>query len=125
MTLSKRKIHFLCASLLFLSISGAQAAAQQDVAAAKAAVNRAAATNPVGEAAQSLQAAQQSLAESAQLLAKRKERDATRAAQRAEALADLASVQMRWVQARRDVDDKSARNANLRRELLVVPGGRP
>lgn len=123
MPLATGKPLILCIALLLAPALSAQSPpVEQEVAAARAAVTRAEARKPVGQALQDLQKAQAELAQAEQFLAKRKSRDAARTAQRAEALADLSAAEMRRVEARRAVDDKTARNSNLRRELLVVPG---
>jgi len=43
------------------------------------------------------------------------------AANEAQAVAALAQARARRVQAQQDVDEKTARNADLRRQLLVLP----
>ena len=74
---------------------------------------------PRGEAGATLSRARAQLDASRALLAKRKQRDATLQAQSAAATADLARSQARRDGARADVESKSARNADLRRRLLV------
>jgi len=56
------------------------------------------------------------------MLAKRKQRDAIWQAQLATATADLARSQAQRDAARAEVESKSARNADLRRRLLVNRG---
>ena len=90
------------------------AAAHLSVAAAERADER-------GSAGLALQEAQSALAQAQAAFAKRKYKDAARLAELAQAAGDLAAAQARLGRARSDVDAKAARNADLRRQLLVVP----
>jgi hypothetical protein len=56
---------------------------------------------------------------------KRKFKDAKNLADRTAAAADLATAMARLANMRKQVDDKAARNADLRRRLLVVPESQP
>ena len=54
-------------------------------------------------------------------MARRKFRDAARLAEEAQAAAELALAQARHAAARIEVEAKQSRNAELRRQLLVLP----
>ena len=108
-----------------LALPAAHAAAPPDaeLAAAGAAIAAAERLKPVGGPAQFLERARSHLAQAQQLAAKRKFRDALILAQAAQAEASLAQARARQMQAQQDVDEKTARNADLRRQLLVLPEG--
>jgi len=119
MTLSSLKIH-----LALLLLAGAHAGAATttpaaEIAAAEQAVAAAQRAQPRGDAGATLALARAQLDTSRALLAKRKQRDATLQAQSAAATADLARSQARQDAARAEVESKAARNADLRRRLLV------
>lgn len=119
MTLSPIKIHL--ALVVLLAASGYAAADEVDVAmaAAERAVLAAEAAQPRGEAAQALEQAR------GQWLAAqetRRKSDKLRLAEAAAANADLAHARARLDAARQEVDSRAARNADLRRRLLVNRG---
>ncbi|MGH8499286.1 MAG: DUF4398 domain-containing protein [Methylococcales bacterium] len=119
MTLSTLKIHTV---FLFLLASTTVFAADQptaELSAAQVAIAQAERLSPRGTSAQSLQAAKTQLAEAQALSDKRKYREAAGAAYRAQVIAELAKAQAELANARIDVDEKSARNADLRRQLLI------
>jgi hypothetical protein len=122
MTLSSLKIHLVLA--LLLAVSQVQAAPPPDAEMAEAARAIAAAerAQPRGQAGQYLDDARSQLAQARDLAARRKNRDALPLAQSAAATADLALEQARLDNARDEVDSKAARNADLRRRLLVNEG---
>lgn len=122
MTLSSLKIHLALAFSLAASQVWAAETPAVEIAAAERAVATARATQPRGDAADLLARAGAQLAEARALMARRKARDAAALAQLAAANADLAGAQARRDAARDEVESKSARNADLRRRLLVNRG---
>jgi hypothetical protein len=133
MTLSKAKFHrrmgvlLLAAGLAVAPFASAIAAdpPEAQLAAAGAAVAAAEAAQARGDAAPALAEARERLAQARDASARRKYRDAARLAEEAQAAAELALATARLANARLEVDEKQARNADLRRELLVRPGGEP
>jgi len=121
MTLSHQKIHLALALLAFSALAFAADPPTAEIAAADTAIAAAASTNPRGDAALTLDEARQLQAQAQGFLAKRKYKDALRLAEAATATADLAAARSRLASARMEIDEKSARNAELRRQLLVVP----
>ena len=120
MTLSSLKIHLALVLLLAASQAGAATTTPAaEIAAAEQAVAGAERAQPRGEAGATLVRARSQLESSRALLAKRKQRDAMLQAQSAAATADLARSQAQRDAARAEVESKSARNADLRRRLLV------
>lgn len=109
--------------LLLAQGAGAMAAPDAELAAAGAAVAAAERLKPSGEPAQYLERARTHLGQAQQMAAKRKYREALILAQAAQAEAALAQARARQMQAQQDVDEKTARNADLRRQLLVLPEG--
>lgn len=111
--------------LAFLLASSTLWAAEPPVtelSAAQIAIAQAERTSPKGTAAQTLQAAKSAFTEAQALNAKRKYKDAGSAAIRAQVMAELAKAQAELANARTVVDEKAARNADLRRQLLVNTG---
>jgi len=90
-----------------------------ELSAAQMAIAQAERASPKGTAAQSLQIAKSAFTEAQALNDKRKYKDAASLAYRAQVMAELAKAQAELANARMDVDEKSARNADLRRQLLV------
>ena len=119
MTLSTLKIHTVLAFLLMSSTVRAAEPATAELTAAQTAIMQAERASPKGTAAQSLQAAKSAFTEAQALNDKRKYKDASSAAFRAQVIAELAKAQAELANARMDVDEKAARNADLRRQLLV------
>lgn len=119
MTLSTLKIHIV---FLFLLVSATVLAAEPPVtelSAAQNAIARAEGLSPRGTARQTLESAKSQLAEARAFNEKRKYRDAANAAHRAQVTAELAKAQAELADARLKVDERAARNADLRRQLLI------
>jgi hypothetical protein len=119
MTLSTLKIHTVFLLLLVSSTVWAAEPPTTELSAAQVAIAQAERLSPRGTSAQSLQAAKSQLAEAQAFSDKRKYREAANAAYRAQVIAELAKAQAELANARMDVDEKSARNADLRRQLLI------
>ena len=90
-----------------------------ELSAAQTAIHQAERLSPRGTAAQTLASAQSLWSEAQALSDKRKYRDASTLAKRAQVMAELAKAQAELANARLLVDEKSARNADLRRQLLI------
>lgn len=95
------------------------------MAAASAAIASAERASPRGPAADALAQARERFAQAQQAMGRKKYRDASRLADEARAMSDLALAKARLVNARMEVEEKTTRNADLRRQLLVLPAGRP
>jgi len=119
MTLSTLKIHTVLLFLLFSAAAWSAEPPTAELSAAQIAIAQAEKLAPRGTSAQTLQAARSQLAEAQALSDKRKYRDAGNAAFRARVTAELAKAQAELAKARMDVDEKSARNVDLRRQLLI------
>jgi len=119
MTLSTLKIHTVFLFLLVSTTVWALEPPTAELSAAQTAVALAERQSPRGTSAQTLQAAKSQLAEAQALNDKRKYREAGVAAIRAQVTAELAKAQAELAKARMEVDEKSARNADLRRQLLI------
>lgn len=76
---------------------------------------------PAGPAAALLADARSRYAQAQDLAGRRKHKDAIRLAEQARAIADQALAAARLAAARAEVDEKAARNVELRRQLLVLP----
>ena len=122
MTLSRR--NFQLAALLLLASAAAAAAPPPDaeLAAAGTAIANAERVQPRGPAADALAQAREYFSQAQDAMARKKYRDAVRLAEQARALGDLAQARGRLVNAQVEVDEKTTRNADLRRQLLVLPG---
>ena len=131
MTLSSAKCHRATACVLLVALlalgapAGAFAADRPDaeLAAAAAAVAAAEQAQARGDAGLALDEARSRLAQAQDAAGRRKYKDAARLAAHAEAAAELALAGARLGNARLEVEEKQARNADLRRQLLVLPGG--
>jgi hypothetical protein len=129
MTLSNTKFHRRRAGLplaaaLAVAVAGSAFAADPPVAqmsAAGAAVAAAEREQPRGEAGAVLGEARARLAQAQEAMARRKYRDAARLAEEAQAAAELALAQARHAAARIEFEERQSRNAELRRQLLVLP----
>jgi len=119
MTLSTLKIHTVFLFLLVSTTVWAVEPPVTELSAAQTAIVQAERLSPRGTAAQSLEAARSQLASAQALSEKRKYRDAADLARRATVMAELAKAQAELANARLSVDEKSARNADLRRQLLI------
>ena len=119
MTLSER---ILSIGLVFaLGIGAASAADPPDaaMAAASQAIGVAERLEPRGPAADRLAEARHLQAMAADAMGRRKYKDALRLAEEARAVADQATARARLIAARAEVEEKSARNADLRRQLQM------
>lgn len=124
MTLSERKYWLTAAFLLVFSLSGLAMAAtppDAEMAAAQAAIANAERAKARGPAADILAQARASFAQANEAMARKKYKDALRLAEEARAQADLAQAKARLVSAQEGFEERSTRNAELRRQLLVVP----
>lgn len=119
MTLSTLKIHMVLAFLLVSTTVWSVEPSTVELAAAQTAIVQAERLSPKGTAAQRLVTAKTLFAEAQTLSGKRKYREAVSLAYRAQVSAELAKAQAALANARLEVDEKSARNADLRRQLLV------
>lgn len=123
MTPSLGKIHLAAPVVIAVALLFAPAAAadelDQALASAERAVLAAEAANPRGEAAQALEQARSQL-QRAQDGGRKSDR--LRLAEAAAANADLAHAKARLDAARQAVESAAARNADLRRRLLVNEG---
>jgi hypothetical protein len=122
MTLSSLKIHLALALLLVASLAQAADAPVAQIAEAERAIAAAERAQPRGQAGQYLADARRQMQEARQLIERRKHRDALPLLESAAATADLALEQARLDNARDEVDSKAARNADLRRRMLVNQG---
>lgn len=93
-------------------------AASQAIAAAE----RQQAAGPAGEL---LAQARASYGQASDAIARRKYKEAARLAEQARALAVQAGARARLDAARAEVEDKTNRNADLRRQLQMTPEARP
>ena len=122
MTPSASKIYLALALLLATAQVAAADPPTAEIAAAERAVAAAEREDPRGQAAQTLIDARRLLAAAQALMADRDHTDARKHAEVAAAAADLAWAQARLANLRTEVDSKAARNAELRRRLLVNAG---
>jgi putative intracellular protease/amidase len=125
MTPSPRKIYLLLPTLLLAGAALAAPPPDAEMAAAQAALTGAERSQPSGTAAQMLDEARQNFVLAQAAMDKRKFKDARNLADRTTAAADLATAMARLAALRQEVDTKAARNAELRRRLLVVPESQP
>jgi hypothetical protein len=125
MTLSRRKIYLLLPTLLFAGAVAAATPPDAEMSAAQSALAGAERSQPSGDAAQMLDEARQNFALAQTAMTKRKYKDAKSLADRTAAAADLATAMARLASLRQEVDSKAARNADLRRRLLVAPESQP
>lgn len=106
----------LCAQSQIAPSDAAMAAAMQALAGAEAVRAR-------DLAPDDFRNAEQALGEAGALQARRKHKDAARAAVRAGLYADLAAAKARYIQAKEAVEAQISANAALRRELLLGGDG--
>jgi hypothetical protein len=125
MTPSPRKIYLLLAILAFTGVAMAAPPPDAEMAAAQLALASAERSSPSGDAAQMLDEARLNFAQAQAAMGKKKYRDAKTFADRTAASADLATALARLASSRQEVDSKAARNADLRRRLLVNPERQP
>lgn len=124
MTLSKINLLLVATFWLLAGVAIAAPPPDAEMAAAGAAIANAERAAPRGPAADVLAHAQDRFAQAQDAMARKKYRDALRLAEQARATADLALAKARLVNARIEVEEKAARNADLRRQLLVLPESR-
>jgi Domain of unknown function (DUF4398) len=123
MTRSKRNWGLALALLLQCGSVFAANPPDAEMAAAAAAIAGAERAGPRGPAAEVLAMSREKFARAQDAVARKKYRDAAQLADEARAIADLALANARLVNAQDAFDEKSARNADLRRQLLVLPEG--
>jgi hypothetical protein len=125
MTLSERILSTVL--LLGLLLPPAFAADPPDaaMAAARQAIAAAERRQPAGPAGELLAQAQARHAQASDAVARRKYKDALKLADQARALAVQAGARARLDAARAEVEDKTNRNAGLRRQLQMAPEARP
>ena len=125
MTLSERILTAVL--LLGLLLPPAFAADPPDAAmvAASQAIGAADRRQPAGPAADLLAQARARYGQASDAIARRKYKDAQKLADQARALAVQAGARARLDAARAEVEDKTNRNAGLRRQLQMTPEARP
>lgn len=113
--------------LLGLAVPPVLAADPPDAAmvAASQAIGAAERNQPAGPAADLLADARARYAAASDAVARRKYKDALKLADQARALAVQAGARARLLQARAEVEEKTNRNADLRRQLQMAPGSQP
>jgi Domain of unknown function (DUF4398) len=119
MPFSRIKIYLACLVLLYSANTWAADPPTVEMQAAQTAIAQAQRQSPRGSAAQALQEAQSYFGQAQALVAKKKYRDAAALAGRAQVSAELSTARARLAAARLEVDEKAARNEDLRRQLLV------
>ena len=119
MTPSASKIYLALALLLATAQVAAADPPTAEIAAAERAVAEAERADPRGPAARRLEEARARLAQAKALADDRDYRDARTVAETAAAIADLARAEATLAALRVEVDEKAARNDELRRRLLV------
>lgn len=121
MTLSRRNFQLAAAILLLAGTAVAATPPDAEMAAAGVAIANAERVRPRGPAADSLAQARDRFAQAQDAMSRKKYRDALRLAEQARAIAELAQARARLLNARMEVEEKTTRNADLRRQLLVLP----
>ena len=121
MTLSERiGLVLLLSGLVFGSAFAADPPDAAMIAASQA-IGAAARSEPQGPAADLLARARELYGQAADAVARRKFKDAQRLADQARAVAAQAEARSRLIRARSEVEEKQARNADLRRQLQMQP----
>lgn len=123
MTPTRAKIHIALCLATLCATAGAAEPLDSRMVAAQAAIDRASALPMGGPAAEMLAEARQRMVLAGEAVAARKTRLALQHANEAEAAADLASARFRYNYLRFEIESKTSRNTELRRKLLVQPGG--
>jgi len=103
--------------------TGASAVPSEQIGRAVLAIEAARQAGAPDLAPESLAQAESALLDAQALLAKRKNKDADRAAMKSIRYAELSFGQARYITLKEAVEEKSARNARLRRELLLGGDG--
>lgn len=106
---------------LAFGVASAAEPPDAQMAAASQAIAATARLEPQGSAADLLAQARSRYGEAADAVARRKYKDALQLADEARAIADQASARARLINARTEVEEKTARNADLRRQLQMQP----
>ena len=121
MTLSERILGTFLA--FFICFGAATAAEPPDaqMASASMAISAAARLEPQGPAADLLLQARQRYGLASEAIGRKKYKDAIRLTDEARAIADQAAARARLTSARAEVEEKQARNADLRRQLQMQP----
>jgi len=99
--------------------TGASSAPTVQIGRAESAIESAKQAGAPGLAPESLLLAETALSDAQALLARRKSKDAERAALKSIRYAELSASQARYIMLKEAVEEKTARNAGLRRELLL------
>lgn len=123
MALTRRKIYLSLALMAFVVTAFAASPPLAEMAAAEAAIAAAERAQPRGSAEQALLEARDQYARAQAALGRKKYKEAQRFALQATAGADLALARARLATALQEVEEKSTRNAELRRQLLLPSGG--
>lgn len=123
MALTRRKIYLSLALMAFVVTALAASPPSAEMAAAEAAIAAAERAQPRGSAEQALLEARDQYARAQAALGRKKYKEAQRFALQATAGADLALARARLATALQEVEEKSTRNAELRRQLLLQSGG--
>ncbi len=122
MALTRRKIYLSLALMAFVVTALAASPPSAEMAAAEAAIAAAERAQPRGSAEQALVEARDQYARAQAALGRKKYKEAQRFALQATAGADLALARARLATALQEVEEKSTRNAELRRQLLLQSG---
>lgn len=122
MALTRRKIYLPLALMAFVVTALAASPPSAEMAAAEAAIAAAERAQPRGSAEQALLEARDQYARAQAALGRKKYKEAQRFALQATAGADLALARARLATALQEVEEKSTRNAELRRQLLLQSG---
>lgn len=122
MALTRRKIYLSLALMAFVVTALAASPPSAEMAAAEAAIAAAEWAQPRGSAEQALVEARDQYARAQAALGRKKYKEAQRFALQATAGADLALARARLATALQEVEEKSTRNAELRRQLLLQSG---
>lgn len=122
MALTRRKIYLSLALMAFVVTALAASPPSAEMAAAEAAIAAAERAQPRGSAEQALLEARDQYARAQAALGRKKYKEAQRFALQATAGADLALARARLATALQEVEEKSTRNAELRRQLLLQSG---
>ena len=125
MTLSERILSAVLLVGLVLPPAFAADPPDAAMAAASQAIAAAEQRQPAGPAGDLLAQAQARYAQAGDAIMRRKYKDALKLADQARALAVQAGARARLDAARAEVEDKTNRNAGLRRQLQMAPEARP
>ncbi len=121
MTLSERILGSLLAFSIAFGAARAAEPPEAQMTSASLAISAAAQLQPQGPAADLLAQARQRYGLASDAFGRKKYKDAVRFADEARAIADQASARARLTNARAEVEEKQARNAELRRQLQMQP----